>query len=504
MILGSTVFPRVVLGQADTLQPARPAGPQFKTGAGGAQEWQQKLEQAARELKGLNEAQAKAGDGQEIERLQKQVELQQKQIELLLKMTQMLAEQVKKQAPAAGAVDELQERLATQEARTQRAALRDQELARAHDQLAETVDAANRNGPVLPSTLRELFLPTRTNESPLALYGTVAQAFQIFSGQPSTFRDRVVMLRPYMLLNERWLMSANIALQDGGVSLYRAQLERFINDNLTVVMGRFYSPIGFFSERLRENWVIKTPDPPLMFNQVLPLQWSFDGIQLRGAWKPGNGLVKLEYNGFVANGLSVQGTNLSPNLYSNLNNFTDSLDDVNNAKAYGGRVGVSIPKAGFIAGLSGLANGAYDTAHHGLNLYDVDVNWHRGNWDARFEYAHTDQQTPSFPIHRRGLYVQLAYRAYNCPNPILQRIEAVFRFDHVQFDGINIHQTGLNFGGLGQNYARMPLDRNRYTLGANYWFAPSLAAKVAYEVYDELGVPSLRDNGFLAQVVWGW
>ena len=77
-------------------------------------------------------------------------------------------------------------------------------------------------------------------------------------------------------------------------------------------------------------------------------------------------------------------------------------------------------------------------------------------------------------------------------------------FDHVQFDGINLAQTGINFGGNGLNYALQPLDRNRFTVGTNYWFYPSLVLKLAIEFNDELGVPSLRDNGFIGQVVWGF
>ena len=101
------------------------------------------------------------------------------------------------------------------------------------------------------------------------------------------------------------------------------QAEWFINDNLTFVAGRFYSPIGFYSERLRLDWVIKTPDPPLMFNQVYPHQLYFDGLQLRGREYMFDSPVKLEYVGFVANGLSVAGTKLSPTIYSDLSNFTD-------------------------------------------------------------------------------------------------------------------------------------------------------------------------------------
>ena len=300
-------------------------------------------------------------------------------------------------------------------------------------------------------------------------------------------------------------MSANVALQQGTLQFWRAQAEWFLNDNLTVVFGRFYSPIGFFSERLRIDWVIKTPDPPLMFNQVYPAQLSFDGIQLRGARYAADTPVKLEYSGFVANGLSVTGTNLQPSIYSNLNNFTDT-NAITGAKALGGRLGVSIPQVGFIAGLSGLANMAYDSSGQTMTLWDIDANWHKGNWDTRFELARTEQSTPNHAprIERFGFYAQAAYRQYDNPNPYLQKLEWVFRLDHVQFDGINLQQTGINFGGLNLAYARQPLDRNRFTIGANYWFYPSLVMKLAIEFNEELGVPSLRDNGFIGQLVWGF
>jgi len=464
------------------------------------------LDKTAKELKELSQvqSQAKVGEGPEVDRLKKQLELQQKQIDVLLRMTQLLADKVKKQ-PTAATVDKLEEQVAAQEAHIQQGAQRDLEQAQAHDQVVEQLQAQSFNDAWLPSTLHEIFSPTRNNESPLAIYGTVAQAFDAFSQQNSSFRDQTLELRPYLLLNEKWLMSANVALQQGTVQFWRAQAEWFINDNLTAVFGRFYSPIGFFSERLRLDWVIKTPDPPLMFNQVYPAQLSFNGVQLRGSKYVADTPVKIEYSGFVSNGLSVTGSNLQPAIYSNLNNFSDTTA-ITGAKALGGRLGMSIPKVGFIAGLSGLANMAYDSSGQTMTLWDVDANWHRGNWDARFELAKTDQQTPDHApeIRRFGFYTQLAYRQYNNPNPFLQKLEGVFRLDHVQFDGINLQQTGINFGGLGLNYARQPLDRNRFTFGVNYWFYPSLVLKLAIEINDELGVPKLRDNGFIGQLVWGW
>jgi len=506
LLIGSWFGVGQALGQSAASDAPPVVEPDTGKPGNGKTAGEQELDKAARELKELSQAQSqtKAGEGEEVDRLRTQLELQQKQIDVLLRMTQLLANQVKKQPAAGEAVETLQEQVAAAEAHIQQGAQRDQELALAHDVLVEQLDAQSRAGPMLPSTLRELFLPSRNNESPLAIYGTLSQNFEAFSQQNSTFVPPTLQLHPYLLLNEKWMMSANLILLSDSLVMCRMQAEWFINDNLTFVAGRFYSPIGFYTERIRLDWVLKTPDQPLLFNQVYPNQLYFDGLQLRGARYLLDWPVKLEYVGFVANGLSVPGSKLSPRVYSDLSNFTDSISDVNGAKAWGGRVGLSIPKLGFIAGLSGLANGDYDQSGHYLNLWDVDVNYHRGNWDARFEFVHTDQTTPAAPIHRQGFYAQAAYRQYDNPNRFLQKLEGVFRFDHVQFDGINLQQTGINFGGFGQIYARMPLDRNRYTFGANYWFYPSLALKLAIEIYDELGVPSLRDNGFIGQLVWGF
>jgi predicted RNase H-like nuclease (RuvC/YqgF family) len=189
VVLGQavTAWAQVPQAGAEIPPPAPPPPPPRVAAAPAAANlpWPQQLDMVTRQMQGLNQAQNQVQDGPEVDRLRKQVELQQKQIEALLQMTQLLAEQVKKQAPASQNVEDLEERLTEQESRSQQAAQRDQELARAHDQLAEQLDNEVRNGPNLPATLREKFLPTRTNESPLSIYGSVAQQFRAFSGQPS-------------------------------------------------------------------------------------------------------------------------------------------------------------------------------------------------------------------------------------------------------------------------------------------------------------------------------
>ena len=48
------------------------------------------------------------------------------------------------------------------------AARRDQELAKATDNLRESIDSEIRNGPRLPAALKEMFLSSYTNETPVS------------------------------------------------------------------------------------------------------------------------------------------------------------------------------------------------------------------------------------------------------------------------------------------------------------------------------------------------
>jgi hypothetical protein len=110
---------------------------------------------------------AQQGDKKRLELFQKQLEIQQKEIELL-------KEQVRQRPLAGPPVEKLQTQVATLEARATQAARRDQELAQGIDNLTEHVDAEERNGPRLPATLKERFLPSQTNETPRSIYGQIS------------------------------------------------------------------------------------------------------------------------------------------------------------------------------------------------------------------------------------------------------------------------------------------------------------------------------------------
>ena len=58
-------------------------------------------------------------------------------------------------------------------------------------------------------------------------------------------------------------MPPDIDITNAGVSVAEAQANWFATDWLTVVIGRYITPIGFFNERLNHEWINRLPDPPL-------------------------------------------------------------------------------------------------------------------------------------------------------------------------------------------------------------------------------------------------
>ena len=178
---------------------------------------QQELERIDQELKDLGQAQAQAKGAPrpEIDRLKAQVELQQKQIDVLLRMTQLLADQVKKQpADRPRPSRSCRSRSRPRRPASSRAPGATRNWRRSRDDLVERLDAETRNDPPLPATLRELFSPTRNNESPLTIYGIGGSG----RSTPSASRTAPSATRPSSSAptcssTSSWLMSANVALQ---------------------------------------------------------------------------------------------------------------------------------------------------------------------------------------------------------------------------------------------------------------------------------------------------
>lgn len=430
----------------------------------------------------------------------KRLELQHEQIIVLERMINLMAEQFQDQGPA---LEALQGQMAEFELRSLQAAQRDQQLADGLDNLNDHIDSSWRYGPQLPSQLKEWFLPSGTNESPLSVYGLLLQDFSQVNGQAARFSSPV--FEPFFLLqlNNRFLLESEVDLAAAGtVAVPQLQMDWTVSDAVTAIVGRYLTPIGFFSQQLSHEWINKLPDAPLMFNQVSP-QISTNGLQLRGSQYIFGSPIKLQYAFYGGNSASLGTTPANPP-----NQQVADLAAITSApgalSALGGRLALWNPALGINIGMSGYSQGGYTpAAADRFQLYGFDANFNRGNWDARFEFAQNFQQAGSYignDIRRTGLYAQLAYRDYKNSNPILANLELVGRYGMVHFSGIDA--TKLDLTAFAP--ATAPVDRNQYNIGINYYLYPSMAVRFAYEWNPTRGDIGLNDNTFMSRFVWGF
>ncbi|HEV2948492.1 MAG TPA: hypothetical protein VGX70_14045 [Gemmataceae bacterium] len=460
------------------------------------------------------------------EKLKQQVEILQKQIETQQKMIQLLMDQMKKQPAAGPPGPNLQTQVTTLQSRSVQAANRDQELSQAIDNLNEHNDAVERNGPRLPAQLKELFLASGTNETPLSIYGALAFGYSHIYGDSTTAANG--MGRPstpggfyfgeftpdfILKLNDWIFLEAEIGVGSNSVSPGSfAQADFFVNDWLTIIAGRFVAPIGFFNERLNNPWINKLPGDapgsgPLLWQQVLP-PMALLGVQAQGSFYLGCSPIKLEYNAYISNGLNLTpGTAGMPtiNELANLENMTNSFNIITNEKALGGRIGLWWPEMGFEGGVSGMYNGDYIAGgfENSIGLWALDLNYHQGDWDWRFEYGMTWQQAGNFignNIRRQGFYTQVAYRPRDAGNRYLRNVELVYRYGYVDFRGIDPTTLDLTTFSTPVD---VPVRRQQNEFGINYYFYPRLVLKTAYQVNDEPGF-HLHDNQFITELAWGW
>lgn len=459
--------------------------------------------------------------------LKKKIEILEKQIEVLEKLVKLLAEQMKKQQTSGTAVEDLQTKAATLEARSVQAARRDVELANAVDDLREHIDAQDRYGPQLPAQLKELFFLSGTNETPLSIYGALAFGYSKIYGDRLTAANGAG--RPptpggfyfgefspdFLLMLNNWIfLEAEIAAgADGSAGLGSfAQADFFVNDWLTIIGGRFVAPIGWFNERMNNPWVNKLPGDapgsgPLLWQQVLP-PLSLLGVQATGAFYLGCSPIKMEYAFYISNGLNVTpATPLAPTIdeLANLQNMENTFNIITNELAMGGRLGFWLPACGLETGFSAMYNGPYIAGQLGnsISLCAVDFNYRKGGFEARAEYGMTVQQAQPFlpnDITRQGFYAQVAYRPLDCPHKFLQNLEVVYRYGYVDFKGLDPALLTLSAYATPID---VPVRRQQNEFGLNYYFYPRMLLKGAFQINDEPGF-HLHDNQFITELAWGW
>ncbi len=304
------------------------------------------------------------------------------------------------------------------------------------------------------------------------------------------------------------------------VELEYAQADIFLHDNVTLVAGRFLSPVGQFQERLHPTWINRLANPPAGFGHDGVQPTSELGAMLRGGVSLGSTIAT--YAIAVGNGPRVS--------HEGSISFEAATGDDNANKAVSGRLGfLPLPYleiggsflVGDVTGVGELGDGHGDEVgapepigdmdgllptSGNVTLWGADAAYTRGPWDVRAEYlnANRDMMATAFEgsigvemlpeLELEAWYAQIAYRLSGITDhKILQRFEPVFRYGEFRVMGLD---------ELAEEAAEERVD-----VGLNYWLAPSVVTRGVLEWRDftarEADEPS-SETRFLLQFAYGF
>lgn len=289
------------------------------------------------------------------------------------------------------------------------------------------------------------------------------------------------------------------------ITLEFGQIDLFLHDNVTLVVGKFLSPVGQFQERLHPSWINRLADAPAGFGHDGLQPGAEVGLQLRGGIAMGE--ARFAYALAVGNGPQLEEDGAVM-----LEGF--GRDD-NDNKAISGRlgflptphleVGASFLRAEVQAMGVGGADPGVPMPNADFDLWGLDAAYTRGPWDVRAEYLRGTRGQITLNMDGEGgvmlprlkmeaWYAQAGYRISGITqHPILRNFEPVVRYGEFTVDGLE---------ALAEEVAERRTD-----VGLNYWFAPAVVLHAAIQrrrFTDRSEGEDRSDTRFLLQVSYGF
>jgi hypothetical protein len=204
--------------------------------------------------------------------------------------------------------------------------------------------------------------------------------------------------------------------EDAGASEKNAALEYasmnfFVNDNLSIGVGKYLSPVGNFIQNLHPSWINKLPSMPLGFagghHGAGATPNNDFGIQARGGFETGE-KSRMNYAIMVGNGpeLIVEEAEDGDQYIEGLD-LPAKFDDANSDKAIGGRLGfLPIPNLEF-----GISFETADAAFAGTR--PADAHEDDGHGDEGDEHAEEgDEHAEEGEEHEEDHFESIADRSY--------------------------------------------------------------------------------------------
>lgn len=298
-----------------------------------------------------------------------------------------------------------------------------------------------------------------------------------------------------------------IEIEDDGateIKLEYLTLDWFVSDYVTLIAGKFLSPIGQFRQNLHPSWVNKLPSAPPGFGHDGAAPVSDLGMQVRGGFPMA--AMRVNYAVYASNGpelISVTEDEIEFELEGiEAEGFGADHDG---EKTFGGRFAI-LPTKSLEVGLSFVTGKATVTELEnevepptpgfepgpieGETVRDYDVTgadfvWFTGDMSLRGEYVKTEigEATTGMTAGEGAIwetwYVQLAYRIPGT------KVEGVVRY--TDFDSPHASD-----------------DQKQIAVGVNYLVTNNFVAKLAYEANDGLVDSSSDADRTLLQLAYGF
>jgi hypothetical protein len=260
-------------------------------------------------------------------------------------------------------------------------------------------------------------------------------------------------------------------------------LDVFLNDYMTLLAGKFLSPLGQFRQNGHPSWINKLPTAPIGFGHGQAAPNADIGLELRGGIPLGDNARFVNYAVYTANGpvLDIVGDEIKE---IHTGGVTSNDDD---ELVFGGRMGfLPIPmlEIGFSGATGKVAGKDESNATRDYDVYGIDFNYKHNNLRLLSEYVKQkvgSTSTSSAPDSASwdAFYAQASYR-----------------FMPTSWEGV------LRYGDYNSPYNDQ--DQTQWALGVNYLFSSNAMAKFAYNFNDGNSGTTADDDVFQAQLSYGF
>lgn len=279
-----------------------------------------------------------------------------------------------------------------------------------------------------------------------------------------------------------------IMAQPDGASefaLEYANLNYFLNDNVTLFAGKFITPIGYFFQNLHPAWINKFPSKPPGFGvEGAAAPESDIGAGMRGGFHLA-GAMRANYALYAGNGPRLALAESGDEIEAIEAEGATSTSSKKGTTFIGGRIGL-LPMSGLELGVSaGTSKVAImNEATRDYKVAGADISYRNSGLDLRGEYIRQSVADLAGSVAPEGgtwktWYAQMAYR-----------------IPSTQWEPV------LRYGDFKSQHADQKL--RQWGLGLNYWITSNAVGKIAYEFNKGESGTSNNTDRLLLQAAFGF